>query len=82
MKMKTIDWNKASELGLIRRINEEVLHPLGLAITRDPKTGSSNFLVIAPDLKWEYSKPATTTMDDSQIKSILSSILEQDQKLN
>ncbi|WP_436718977.1 DUF7415 domain-containing protein, partial [Vibrio cholerae] len=37
--MKCIDWNKMSELGLIEKINREILHPLGLAITRNVETG-------------------------------------------
>lgn len=32
MKITEINWNQASEMGLIERINTEILHPLGLAI--------------------------------------------------
>lgn len=53
--MKKIDWNTASDLGLIERINREVLHPLGLAVCRDPDTGSSPHLLVADDGIWEYS---------------------------
>lgn len=52
--MKTIDWNKASELGLIQRINKEILHPLGLAMSRNPTNGTSENLLIADDGLWEY----------------------------
>lgn len=65
--MKTIDWNKASELGLIQRINKEILHPLGLAMSRNPVTGVSENLLIADDGFWEYSPEIT-------LKPILSNI--------
>lgn len=50
-----LDWNDMSELGLIVRINTEILHPLGLALSRNPATGASEAVLIAPDGKWEYS---------------------------
>jgi hypothetical protein len=53
--MKTITWNQASELGLIVRINREILHPLGLAMSRNPETGSSEYLMVSDDGVWEYS---------------------------
>ncbi|MFL3234903.1 MazG-like family protein [Klebsiella pneumoniae] len=49
-----VDWNELSALGLIVRINAEILHPLGLAIFRDPASGISAGAMIAPDGKWEY----------------------------
>lgn len=53
--MKSINWNKASELGLIEKINREMLHPLGLALSRNPETGASDGLLISDDGVWEYS---------------------------
>lgn len=50
-----LDWNQLSALGLIVRINAEILHPLGLAIFRDPASGISGGAMIAPDGKWEYA---------------------------
>ena len=50
-----LDWNELSALGLIVRINAEILHPLGLAIFRDPASGISAGAMIAPDGKWEYA---------------------------
>lgn len=75
--MKNIDWNKASELGLIERINRQILHPLGLAMTRNPETGASECLLVADDGIWEYadSMIKNTTTDDD-IKSILTQIIE------
>lgn len=53
--MRSIDWNTASELGLIERINREVLHPLGLAMCRTVETGDSPGLLVSPDGEFEYS---------------------------
>ncbi|HCB1983529.1 TPA: hypothetical protein MYQ78_001394 [Klebsiella pneumoniae] len=50
-----LDWNQLSALGLIVRINKEILHPMGLALFRDPKTGTSEGALIAPDGHWSYS---------------------------
>ncbi len=66
--MKEINWNDASELGLIQRINKEILHPLGLAMTRDPPTGFSKSLLVADDGIWEYAtdvnlKPILTNQE-------------------
>ena len=75
--MKTIDWNQASQLGLIHRINHEILHPLGLAMTRDPKTGSSESLLVSDDGIWVYSdeilkKPILSYQDiQTKIKSFV-----------
>ena len=71
--MKKIDWNKASELGLVERINKEILHPLGLAMCRDVDSGVSPSLLIASDGVWNYPddyefKPTLTA---SQIKQEL-----------
>lgn len=58
--MKNINWNQASELGLIVRINREVLHPLGLAMTRNPENGVSEMLLVSPDGIWEYDQQLMT----------------------
>ncbi|EKR6371650.1 hypothetical protein P8V99_003728 [Salmonella enterica] len=49
-----LNWNELSALGLIVRINNEILHPLGLAIFRDPASGISAGAMISPDGKWTY----------------------------
>ncbi|RRO02432.1 3'-5' exonuclease [Pectobacterium aquaticum] len=51
-----IDWNELSKRGLLVRINQEIMHPLGLAVFRDQETGGSGGALISPDGKWEYSK--------------------------
>ncbi|WP_437887726.1 DUF7415 domain-containing protein [Phytobacter sp. V91] len=50
-----LDWNQLSALGLIVRINKEILHPMGLALCRNPESGISEGALIAPDGKWEYA---------------------------
>ena len=71
--MRSIDWNQMSELGLIRRINRDVLHPLGLAITRVPDTGVSEEIFIADDGEWKYSPDILEKVDltDDEIKQKL-----------
>lgn len=53
--MKKLDWNELSEIGLLERINREILHPLGLAAFRDPETGLSGGALISDDGVWEFS---------------------------
>ncbi len=45
-----------SELGLIERVNKEILHPLGLGMSRNPETGFSEAVLIADDGIFEYGK--------------------------
>lgn len=53
-----IDWNEISRLGLLERINREIMHPLGLAVYRDPETGNSGGALISPDGEWCYPENA------------------------
>lgn len=70
--IKQIDWNKASELGLVERINKEILHPLGLAMTRNPETGKSDCLLVADDGVWEYDKAMVSGIKtDEEVKALL-----------
>ena len=72
---KTIDWNQASEMGLIERINREVLHPLGLAMTRNPENGKSESLLVADDGFWEYDPEMESgIISNEEIKAILGEI--------
>ena len=52
--MKIIDWNEAAQLGLLERINREILHPLGLAACRNSDTGVSPYLMISDDGEWAF----------------------------
>ncbi|EKO3565643.1 DUF551 domain-containing protein [Vibrio metschnikovii] len=70
--MKSINWNQMSELGLIERINREILHPLGLAVSRDVYTGISAQVYVADDGVWEYGKDMPTTIiSDEEVKAKL-----------
>lgn len=46
--------NEMSDNGLIVLINHKFLHPLGLALMRDPDLNTIVGCLIAPDGKWEY----------------------------
>lgn len=57
--MKCINWNQASELGLVVRINREILHPLGLSMSRDPKGQKQSFVVFGTQATaGDSSKPS------------------------
>ena len=76
--MQTLDWNQMSALGLILRINTEVLHPLGLAMARNPETGHSEQILVAPDGVFTYSeRKITPSVQETKLAlSILLSGLE------
>ncbi|HHO0782421.1 TPA: hypothetical protein ACRUFK_004013 [Aeromonas hydrophila] len=54
--MKYINWDQASKLGLIVRINRETLHPLGLAMIHNQENGASEMLMVSTDGIWEYAQ--------------------------
>lgn len=73
--MKSINWNKMSELGLIERINREILHPVGLAISRNPETGFSEEIYVADDGIWEYHKDLkSSVLPQDELKARVSEI--------
>jgi len=77
--VEKINWNDASKLGLIYRINKEILHPLGLAMTRDPQTGSSESLLISEDGEWHYSDEINAHQyiaSNEEIKEFTNNILK------
>lgn len=55
-ELKKIDWNEASARGLIERINREILHPMGLAMCREPETGISPCLLVSDDGLFQYAE--------------------------
>jgi hypothetical protein len=67
-KMEEIDWNEIAKRGLLKRINREIMHPLGLAVYRDPDTGVSGGALIAPDGKWVYAEDAEPENLDEAVK--------------
>ena len=56
-KPKIIDWNEISRLGLLERINREIMHPLGLAIFRVVETGTSPGAYLSTDGPFVYETP-------------------------
>jgi len=73
--MKSIDWNKMSELGLIERINREICHPLGLAVSRNLETGFSTKILISNDGEWEYDpEMKSREISDKEIRKIIGSL--------
>lgn len=75
--MKKINWNQMSELGLIERINREILHPLGLAVSRNPENGSSEAILVADDGVWEYGNMPTTVLNDEEFKDKLMKMISE-----
>lgn len=53
---KFIDWNEISDRGLLVRINREIMHPLGLAVARDPATGRSPGAVVSDEGPFVYAE--------------------------
>lgn len=51
-----MDWNVLSQMGAIFYINREYLHPIGLAICRNPETSDSPYLLESDDGSWEYDE--------------------------
>lgn len=66
--VKEINWNQLSELGLLRKINRDVLHPLGLAISRNVETGFSEVILAAADGVWEYSEDILKKPDLTEVE--------------
>ncbi|MEC5345065.1 hypothetical protein ABRZ24_20955 [Brenneria populi] len=62
--MNSIDWNEISRRGLLVRINKEIMHPLGLAVFRDPDNGVSEGAVIADDGVWQYAESVRTSLTE------------------
>lgn len=53
-KSKIIDWNEISRLGLLERINREIMHPLGYAVCREVESGRSPGALVSDDGPWVY----------------------------
>jgi hypothetical protein len=63
-ELASIDWEQMSQFGLIYEINKKVLHPLGLAMTRNPENGFSEYVLIADDLEFEYNEYTAKTNEE------------------
>ncbi len=81
-KVKSINWNEASQFGLFERINREILHPLGLAMTRNVESGVSENLLIADDGFWEYlpDEESTIVADDIIKKALKLKLSKEDEE--
>lgn len=53
-KFETVNWNEASKLGLVDKINEQVLHPIGMSITRNSNSGASPCILKNNGGEWEH----------------------------
>jgi len=58
-RVKVIDWNEISRLGLLERINREIMHPLGYAVCRQVETGISPGALVSSDGTWCYPDSET-----------------------
>ena len=68
--VKYFPFEKLSEFGLIYKINKEVLHPLGLALSREPNMNVSFGCIVAQDDIWEYP-PATETVHEENYEKFI-----------
>ncbi|MDH0894701.1 MULTISPECIES: hypothetical protein [unclassified Pseudomonas] len=57
-KHQVIDWNEISRLGLLERINREIMHPLGYAVVRVVETGHSPGALVSDDGPWVFPDQA------------------------
>ena len=55
-ELPSINWNEMSQRGLVFRINNEILHPLGLALSYNPDNGFSECVCVSPEGGFEYSE--------------------------
>ncbi|WP_249648451.1 DUF7415 domain-containing protein [Pectobacterium carotovorum] len=83
--MQSIDWNEISRRGLLVRINSEIMHPIGLAIFRDPDSGQSGGALVADDGVWQYeqnflaSVTASSAMENAEkAQTLATEIAEQE----
>lgn len=71
-KLKFVDWNDLSKMGLIERINKEIMHPLGLAVTREVASGISLGALVATDGVWKYSDDRTSLIKpDDEVRELI-----------
>lgn len=54
--MQEVTWIEIADRGLLYRINNEIMHPLGLAVFYDPSTGVSEGAFVAPDGAFAYDE--------------------------
>jgi hypothetical protein len=70
-----LDWDKMSELGLIEKINREVLYPIGLALFRDVDEGISQGCLISSAGPLMYPSDFVSGLkSNEEIKELLKTI--------
>jgi len=57
----TVDWTVLRNAGLLRRINEEILHPMGLAVFCDPAAGISGGAIVSSNGPFVFPSAKPTT---------------------
>lgn len=73
----SIDWSMMAKLGLIKKINNEILHPMGLAISYHRTTGFSEKIILSMDQVFEYSEKTEMVPDEEierKVKSLFDSL--------
>ncbi|MFA6199096.1 MAG: hypothetical protein WC679_01655 [Bacteroidales bacterium] len=73
--MKEVNWNVLSQLGLIKRINHEILHPLGLAMTRNSETGFSESILVSDDGIWEYENKEVVVLSKEEVDNVVNNVV-------
>lgn len=63
--IKSIDWKHLAELGLMAKINQKVLHLLGLTVNRNSETGISEGVLVS-----DYGEQTKTSLDELQRKPV------------
>lgn len=71
--VELLDWNELSRLGLLERINREILHPLGLAACRDVESGNSLGALVSTDGAWSYGEPSPA--QDLEVSQFLTDVM-------
>jgi len=70
-KLKSINWTQISELGLLERINKEIMHPLGLAVFRSTD-GNSGGALVSDDGVFQYAEGMQLkNFDSEKVKEML-----------
>lgn len=62
-QIKFLSFNRMSQLGILYKINKEVLHPLGIALTRDQDLNCSFGCIVANDGIFNFDKEAEDRND-------------------
>lgn len=66
-----VNFQTLSEMGLLWKINKEILHPLGLALCRDRHGNISPGALVAEDGAWMYT-PESDIKNSAKFNTVLS----------